>query len=233
MSLICENINCGENCSNVLSHSYNGILFKVCECHCMTLVSSQPTYSNVVIQEGSEPENFFWVALGGKAEYDTVSCAHLSWLLASHPGSFCRKRKTASGRDCNLELMLFVLPQNADFMKHSRLFRCSNEKGFFAVSEKCSDFCQVRCSEMGLNEVTWHHVTTWDHVMPCDIMWPCVRSCDHHVTTCGVMWDHVTIMWPHVRSCDVRLYDLWQHIHSANFVSFTTRVTYPMKMSCF
>lgn len=28
-------------------------------------------------------------------------------------------------------------------MKSSRLFRCSNEKGYFAVSEKCSDFCQV------------------------------------------------------------------------------------------
>ena len=32
----------------------------------------QSTYSNVVIQEGSEPENFFWVALGGKQPYETV-----------------------------------------------------------------------------------------------------------------------------------------------------------------
>lgn len=30
-------------------------------------------------------------------------------------------------------------------MKYTRLFRCSNEKGYFTVSEKCSDFCQV-CS---------------------------------------------------------------------------------------
>ena len=41
-------------------------------------------------------------------------------------------------------LMYCVALQNADFMKYSRLFRCSNDKGFFAVSEKCSDFCQVR-----------------------------------------------------------------------------------------
>lgn len=27
-------------------------------------------------------------------------------------------------------------------MEYSRLFRCSNEKGYFTVSEKCSDFCQ-------------------------------------------------------------------------------------------
>ncbi|KRT80377.1 hypothetical protein AMK59_7406, partial [Oryctes borbonicus] len=31
---------------------------------------------------------------------------------------------------------------NADFMDYTRLFRCSNEKGYFIVSEKCSDFCQ-------------------------------------------------------------------------------------------
>ncbi|XP_036307731.1 protein flightless-1 homolog isoform X5 [Pipistrellus kuhlii] len=31
---------------------------------------------------------------------------------------------------------------DAEYMKHTRLFRCSNEKGYFAVTEKCSDFCQ-------------------------------------------------------------------------------------------
>ena len=33
----------------------------------------QSTFSNVLVQEGSEPENFFWVALGGRKEYETVS----------------------------------------------------------------------------------------------------------------------------------------------------------------
>jgi hypothetical protein len=32
--------------------------------------------------------------------------------------------------------------REASFMYYSRLFRCSNDKGYFAVSEKCSDFCQ-------------------------------------------------------------------------------------------
>ena len=27
-------------------------------------------------------------------------------------------------------------------MNYTRLFRCSNEKGYFIISEKCSDFCQ-------------------------------------------------------------------------------------------
>ena len=31
------------------------------------------TYSNQTIKEGLEPENFFWVALGKREEYDKVS----------------------------------------------------------------------------------------------------------------------------------------------------------------
>ena len=27
-------------------------------------------------------------------------------------------------------------------MNYTRLFRCSNDKGYFSISEKCSDFCQ-------------------------------------------------------------------------------------------
>ena len=53
------------------------------------------------ITEGEEPENFFWVGLGGKKAYDTSAAS-----------------------------------------RSPRLFRCSNEKGFFAVTEKCADFCQ-------------------------------------------------------------------------------------------
>jgi hypothetical protein len=33
--------------------------------------------------------------------------------------------------------------KDADFMNYTRLFRCSNEKGHFSVSEKTVDFCQV------------------------------------------------------------------------------------------
>ena len=61
-------------------------------------------FSVQILNEGEEPNNFFWVGLGGKKSYDN----------------------------------------EADFMDHARLFRCSNEKGYFTVSEKCSDFCQVR-----------------------------------------------------------------------------------------
>lgn len=63
---------------------------------------NSPWVSLQVLAEGEEPENFFWVALGGKKPYD----------------------------------------KDATFMEYTRLFRCSNEKGYFTVSEKCSDFCQ-------------------------------------------------------------------------------------------
>ncbi|UXI14718.1 leucine-rich repeat protein [Sarcoptes scabiei] len=36
----------------------------------------------------------------------------------------------------------FLIDTDCSFMSLSRLFRCSNEKGYFTVSEKCSDFCQ-------------------------------------------------------------------------------------------
>lgn len=64
---------------------------------------NSPWVSLQVLAEGEEPDNFFWVGLGGKKPYDT----------------------------------------DATFMEYTRLFRCSNEKGYFVVSEKCSDFCQV------------------------------------------------------------------------------------------
>ena len=67
------------------------------------LIPSQERFSLQVLNEGEEPDNFFWVGLGEKKPYD----------------------------------------KQANFLNHVRLFRCSNDRGFFAVSEKCSDFCQV------------------------------------------------------------------------------------------
>lgn len=63
---------------------------------------NNPWVSLQILNEGEEPDNFFWVGLGGRKPYET----------------------------------------SGEFMKHTRLFRCSNEKGYFTVSEKCTDFCQ-------------------------------------------------------------------------------------------
>ncbi|XP_015604382.1 protein flightless-1 [Cephus cinctus] len=63
---------------------------------------NNPWISLQVLNEGEEPDNFFWVGLGGKKPYDT----------------------------------------DAEYMNHTRLFRCSNNKGYFTISEKCTDFCQ-------------------------------------------------------------------------------------------
>ncbi|VEN43871.1 unnamed protein product [Callosobruchus maculatus] len=63
---------------------------------------NSPWVTLQVLSEGEEPDNFFWVGLGGKKPYE----------------------------------------KDATFMEYTRLFRCSNEKGYFSVSEKCSDFCQ-------------------------------------------------------------------------------------------
>lgn len=73
--------------------------------HCM----AHPRYSftKQSVNEGAEPERFFWPSLIGGAKASTR-----------------------------------LYESTADFMHYARLFRCSNEKGFFSVSEKCSDFCQ-------------------------------------------------------------------------------------------
>ncbi|XP_012274985.1 protein flightless-1 isoform X2 [Orussus abietinus] len=63
---------------------------------------NNPWISLQILNEGEEPDNFFWVGLGGKKPYDC----------------------------------------DAEFMNYTRLFRCSNEKGYFTISEKCTDFCQ-------------------------------------------------------------------------------------------
>lgn len=63
---------------------------------------NSPWVSLQVINEGQEPENFFWIGVGGRKPYEV----------------------------------------DGEFMNYSRLFRCSNEKGYFTVAEKCSDFCQ-------------------------------------------------------------------------------------------
>ena len=66
-------------------------------------------YTHQLINEGEEPENFFWTGLNGKPEnHDETPCYELEapWAL------------------------------------HSRLFRCTNENGYFAIKEKCLDFCQ-------------------------------------------------------------------------------------------
>lgn len=36
----------------------------------------------------------------------------------------------------------FTVDTDCTFAEHARLFRCSNDRGYFSISEKCTDFCQ-------------------------------------------------------------------------------------------
>ena len=75
-----------------------------------------------ILNEGEEPNNFFWIGLNGKKEYE----------------------------------------KQATFMDHGRLFRCSNEKGYFVVSEKWSDFCQDDLAQDDIMILdTGEHVFLW------------------------------------------------------------------------
>ena len=37
--------------------------------------------------------------------------------------------------------------EDSSYMQYTRLFRCSNDKGYFSISEKCPDFCQDDLSD--------------------------------------------------------------------------------------
>ncbi len=60
----------------------------ICGINCLV----QSNYSNVVVKEGGEPENFFWVALGGRAPYESVRgicscvCGHVGVSLCGMSG---------------------------------------------------------------------------------------------------------------------------------------------------
>jgi hypothetical protein len=38
---------------------------------------------------------------------------------------------------------MIIIKKSAEYMEYMRLFRCSNDRGYFAITEKCIDFCQV------------------------------------------------------------------------------------------
>lgn len=80
-----------------------------------------------VINEGEEPENFFWVGIGSQKPYDEdAEYMKHARLFRSDDHLFM------SSPEMTAEALMLLLCS----------LRCSNEKGYFSVSEKCSDFCQ-------------------------------------------------------------------------------------------
>lgn len=51
---------------------------------------------------------------------------------------------------------------SADYMNYMRLFRCSNDRGYFAITEKCIDFCQDDlCDDDAMILDTGENVYLW------------------------------------------------------------------------
>lgn len=51
---------------------------------------------------------------------------------------------------------------DSSFMQYTRLFRCSNDKGYFYVSEKCTDFCQDDLADEDIMILdNGNHVFVW------------------------------------------------------------------------
>lgn len=81
-----------------------------------------PWVSLQAINEGEEPQNFFWHGLGGEKPFE--------------------KGETATTKLFK-RIVTDKTISDAEFMNFTRLFRCSNEKGYFTVAEKCKQiFCE-------------------------------------------------------------------------------------------
>lgn len=98
-----------------------------------------------VINEGEEPENFFWVGIGSQKQYDEdadyMKHARLfRWVSVISLRS--RRYSRRKGSWMNLDRIQSVFSFCLSLMSVLSSLRCSNEKGYFSVSEKCSDFCQ-------------------------------------------------------------------------------------------
>lgn len=107
-----------------------------------------------VINEGEEPENFFWVGIGSQKQYDEdadyMKYARLfRWAKVF---SFWQQHIIVKGNSkfiFNPDFFPFATRPSISTFPLSPVtppippsHRCSNEKGYFSVSEKCSDFCQ-------------------------------------------------------------------------------------------
>ena len=75
-------------------------------------------------------------------EFDSIIKQNLSDILLLFCTPTCLPHHLSATQEYDY-FLVFVFTQSAEYIKYARLFRCSNEKGYFAVSEKCSDFCQV------------------------------------------------------------------------------------------
>jgi hypothetical protein len=111
--LVCvpfENTEINSNSSNGIVYVWIGSLANPDEAKIAEDIANymySESYSIQILNEGEEPETFFWIGLGGKKDYD----------------------------------------KSAEYLRYMRLFRCSNDRGYFAVSEKLVDFCQDDLSD--------------------------------------------------------------------------------------
>lgn len=118
----------------LLQHSI--ILLKCFKCHFFFEFTGESLRRNTsfvsqVINEGEEPENFFWVGIGSQKPYDE-DADYMKYAR------LFRSVNATQRLILQPTLLLWCLLSSFSILS----FRCSNEKGYFSVSEKCSDFCQ-------------------------------------------------------------------------------------------
>lgn len=97
----------------------------------------------------NEKDCVVYVWIGSKAD---CSDAKLAIELASEKFSSSEIITINEGREPDIFFSVGLngrkeYDSESTFMQFTRLFRCSNDKGYFSISEKCADFCQDDLSD--------------------------------------------------------------------------------------
>ena len=88
-----------------------------------------------VVKEGEEPADM-WDYMGGKKKVRCRANSQTNISVSIFPVLI----KPVCDSVSHVRLQYET---SGEFVRHTRLFRCTNEKGYFSVSEKTTDFCQV------------------------------------------------------------------------------------------
>lgn len=124
--------NCDPNTLRCIQISTKNVVLYSAYCYILKIMPSEDEKGKVLLWVGNtSDENEFRIA---------EEIANDMYDIEKY--DFSVVREGSEPEEFHQHIPSFTIDSDCSFIEYSRLFRCSNEKGFFTVSEKCSDFCQ-------------------------------------------------------------------------------------------
>lgn len=105
-----------------------------------TILYSAYCYIFKIINNKNEINVFIWI--GADADEHDANIANEIAASLYDPSAIIVINEGFEPELFRQQFNPFLIDNDCSFINYSRLFRCSNDKGYFTVSEKCTDFCQ-------------------------------------------------------------------------------------------